>query len=151
MRFYSTQYVLETNGKRDTYHGTIAARSIGEAKKLAQIRNMGETVLGVVSDKEYNSCPLPSELYKSRSLIECTHCLIFYGWIASRALIETCDSLLNDHGVIHEILHEMHHPNFYGYREEIFERLVNLESRIPGLKTYSGLRKPVNEVMKVSV
>jgi len=141
MRFYSTEYVLTSNNKEQKFNGNIWAPSFEAATELAILRNINERVLGVVSGYPgFDPCPLPSTFYKNRDLIECTHVLVFYGWLASKAKAADCDSLLNDHGAIHEILHEMHHPNFYSFRQEVMDMLIKLEESIPGLKTYIGVK-----------
>lgn len=138
MRFYSTEYILKSQFKEQKFNGNIWAESFEEACQLAILRNIDERVIGVVcGPMGFDPCPLPSDFYKNRNLIECSHTLVFYGWIATRAKVICCDGLLNDHGVIHEIIHELHHPTFYTYRQEIMDQLVDLESHIPGLKTYS--------------
>jgi hypothetical protein len=107
-----------------------------QAEKYISIRNIGERIVGEMVDKTFKACPLPSNLYKTRKLIPCIHCLTFYGWIAGKFL-DMHDHLLRDDGVLHDIMHEMEHPKELGFRMNVFDRLEDLERMIPGLKTFN--------------
>lgn len=139
MRFYATQYdvIDQSDPSRSvTFSSMIYAKSYAHACKLAVMRNIGEMVVGVRKTSQYDPCPLPSYFYKNRQMIDCLHTLTFYAWIASMSKVVDLRSLCNDLGILHEIMHEMHHPHVYSFRQNIFDRLSSLERSIPGLKTY---------------
>lgn len=139
MRFYSTQYKLQDPNdpsKHVAYNSSIYASTYGYACKIAVMRRIGELVIGAIETSDCNPCPLPSQLYKERKMMDCLHTLTFYGWIGTCSGVLRPESLISDVGLIHEVMHEIHHPRFYGFRKEILKRLADLEKTIPGLKTY---------------
>lgn len=140
MRFYATQYRLQdpsNSEKRILFNSAVYAKTYGHACKLAVMRGIGEFVVGVVEDMEsYNPCPLPSIMYKNRKMIECLHTLTFYSWIAVSAKVIEPTQPLSDVGLVHELMHEIQHPNFYNFRQEILDRICAFETLVPGLKSY---------------
>jgi len=135
MKYFSAIY--EQGATR--YSSFIYAQDKEAAVKMVKQRNIGEQILGEhVEDKDFTPHPLPSAQYVLRELIQCVHTLTYYSWIASKAgVIDPADDVLSDKGVLHEILHEMQHPEVYGFRENIRERLAALEMSIPGLVSYN--------------
>lgn len=131
MKVFATQYQVGAT----SFSSFVYAIDRKQADKYIGIRNIGEKVLGELADKKFEACPLPSNLYQERKLIPCIHCLTFYGWIAGK-FMDMHDHLLRDDGVLHDIMHEIEHPQELGFRPLVFDRLEDLERIIPGLKTF---------------
>jgi hypothetical protein len=139
MRFYSTQYRLQDpsdSNKRVLYNSSIYASNYRTACKLASMRGIHEFVIGTVGSQDFDPCPLPSTFYQNRKMMDCLHTLTFYSFIGTTSGVIKSAVMLSDVGLLHEIMHEMHHPEFYSFRVEILNRLLKLESMIPGLKTF---------------
>lgn len=134
MKFYSAIYTLEAQ----EFSSYIYAQDRESATQMVQQRNIGEKIIGVlVTKKGFDPHPLPSVMYQQRKLIECAHTLTFYSWLASRAGVMNLESeMVSDHGMLHELFHEMHHPEIYGFREKVYARMISLEVSIPGLISY---------------
>lgn len=143
MRFYSTKYTLKDpiDSTELTFGSCIYASSYCHACKLAVDRNIGEIVVGVLKSSDYDPCPFPSCFYKQREIVKCLHTLTFYGWIASMSNVLDLRSFCNDLGLLHEVMHELHHPEIFKFRQRIYDQMVHLETLIPGLKTYRNLVK----------
>jgi hypothetical protein len=132
MKFYSAMYQIDSQ----EYSSFIYAQDREAAMEMVKQRNLGEKILGELRSKSFAPHPLPSEQYEKRDLIECVHTLTFYSWLAAKAGVIDPTETLSDRGVLHEILHEMHHPDVYAFRENIRDRLISLEKSIPGLISY---------------
>lgn len=135
MKYFSAKY--EQSSK--SYSSFIYAASLDDARRIVKLRNIGEEILGELASKSkhFQPQPLPSDFYRERQLLPCMHTLMFYGWIAGKAgVIDPLDDILSDRGMLHEVMHEMHHPDVYGYRDPIMAQLLCLEARIPGLISY---------------
>jgi hypothetical protein len=140
MKFYSAIYTLES----EEFSSYIYAQDRDSAAQMVQKRNIGERIIGVhVNKKGFDPHPLPSVMYQARKLIECAHTLTFYSWLASRSGVMNLESeMMSDHGILHELFHEMHHPDVYGFREKVLKRMTYMEARIPGLISYIPPSEP---------
>lgn len=151
MRFYQTQYDVQDPiepTRSVTFSSVIYASNFAHACQLSVLRNIGEVVVGIVKRCDYNPCPLPSEFYQRRELMDCLHTLTFYGWIASMGRILDLRTMCNDLGLLHEVMHEMHHPNVFMFRQSVYDRMVEMETLIPGLKTYKYLTQKAKIISK---
>ena len=143
MIYFSTLYKVRDN----EYSSFIYAVNRQAADKIIQIRNIGERIIGeLIRVGDINPSPLPSDFYLERSLMACVHTLTFYGWLASRAGVVPyiADVMLRDDGILHEVMHELHHPEDFGFRDDVFKQMLELEAVIPGLNTWNG-KKPFFE------
>lgn len=133
MKIFATKYKVGVS----VFSSFVYATDLKQAEIYVGIRKIGEEIVGELMDKKY-SCPLPSDFYQTRKLIQCIHCLTFYGWIAGK-FMDIHDHLLRDDGVLHDIMHEMEFPEETGFRSVILNRLEDLERVIPGLKTFDPI------------
>lgn len=134
MKCFSTTYP----SKGEVFMSFIFAGSMAEATEIAKQRNIGETITGLyVGRKPSIVSQMPSYYYTKRLLVECAHSIAFYSWIASKSgrirPAEVPDTILGDNGVLHDILHEIQYPKQFVFREEVKQKLINLESIVPGL------------------
>jgi hypothetical protein len=133
MHYYSAKYTFSGT----EYSSFIHANTEELAKHYIKKRNIGETIIGILYEKDLNGFdpqPLSSDLYREGKLIPCCHCLTFYSWIASRAGLISAEDELSDKGMVHELLHELDFPNEFSFRFGLYNRIVTLEHSIPGLK-----------------
>lgn len=132
MKVFATEYAV---GKT-VFSSFVHAQNRKTAELYIATRGIGETITGVlVGNQNFDPCPLPSNLYQLRKLIQCAHCLTFYAWIAGHYL-DMHDQMLRDDGILHEILHEAEHPADHQFKPMLFDRLGDLERLIPGLKGF---------------
>lgn len=121
-----------------SYSSFIYALNRETADKIIKARNIGEKIVGqLVKTKGFNPSPLSSDFYLERDLMNCVHSLTFYGWLGCRAGVTCGDKLMRDDGILHEVLHEMHFPKDYQFRQHIYEKILELEEAIPGLTSYT--------------
>jgi hypothetical protein len=145
MKYFSTVYSVGSV----QYTSFIYAQDRSGAEEYSEQRNIGETVIGEhVTKAGFDPCPLPSYFYERRKLTDCVHTFMFYSWIASRIdarrkltsgtmiFTDLPDELLRDDGILHQLIHEMHHPKHYSKQQPVLDQLVEFEHKIPGLKTF---------------
>lgn len=114
-----------------SYGSHLHARSFREARKIARLRNLNETVIG---QKPLNLCPYrpPSEWLKKRrpNPTDVFHSLCWMGHLALKSGVATVDEILGDQGLIHEYAHMR--SGIAGRRNKLIEMAQNIERRIPG-------------------
>jgi len=121
------------------YMSYVFAASRSEADQLVKARNIGERVAGLMAGARPTlmAKDLPSVLYRSRLLPDCAHSIAFLSWIVARSgqmnNQQVADWILGDQGILHDVLHEIHHPKQFGFREVVMARIEELEERVPGL------------------
>lgn len=100
-------YLTKYNCGNSEYGSHIKASSRKEAEKLTIIRGLKEEILGTCINHKLEIMPKTAFLYKKKKYIECLHTLSFVGNILCNAGFLNKNDLLNDKGLIHEIVHEM--------------------------------------------
>ena len=131
LRYYGTEY--ELNGVKFAFF--IYAKNLTTAKEIATRRGIGEVITGELClNKGFEPLPLPSGLYVTRDLPACLHTLSFYVWIASRAGHNLLDVMFSDHGIIHELVHEIQFPLTFSYREPLHTDIKSVETLVLGLR-----------------
>lgn len=107
----------------EEYQSHIFARSWEEAVQTAEVRGLGERILGIGEVAPHH--PIPEDL-ASRA-----HYVCFLSMIALRAKTVNPDSVLGDRGLLHEIIHAI--CGVGDMDQSTFESQIrSLERLVPG-------------------
>lgn len=109
-----------------TFCSYVDAKSNLDLEFKLKLRNLGEEVNGTSAK---NKIQKPSVLYKKRRLLECIHTICFISMVRIKSeLFEShCLDLVNDTGLIHDIIHELEFPEEFGFNKSLYGKLQTFD------------------------
>ncbi len=113
-----------------TYGAQIWAKSLRNAREIAQKRGMGEVIVGERGSQarpyRYASEVLAATRGHNRGMYPKLHALCYLGMVAMACGAATIQEVLGDEGFVHDICHAR------SVQKRLIERVKFIEKRVPG-------------------